>query len=177
MWGLPSYYPSLVTSHGAAAIRRDSSTHTADLVFQPSASRERSCMVTTSYYHFLTPSTQSAAVTIFMWAMPLKDFQPVVCYSKRLASQQAGNQTYISKLFCLIATAITGRQKSWEPFVQYSSSCVPKGSRCWMQSSPMKTSSEGNHAEIRPYRLIHLQAISGLRCPNTEPDAWQCVHL
>lgn len=26
--------------------------------------------------------------------MPLKDFQPVVCYSKRLASQQAGNQTY-----------------------------------------------------------------------------------
>lgn len=136
-------------------------------------------MVTTCFYYFLGSkcSKKSAAVTISTWAILLKDFQPIVCYSKILASQQAGNQTYISKLFCLIATAITGRQKSWECFVQYSISCVLKGSRCWKQSSSMKMSSKGDHAEIRPYRLIHLQAISMLRCADTNAAAWQCVHL
>lgn len=67
--------------------------HTPDLVVKPSSSRGKSCKVTTCFCLFppSPPSAQSAAVPIFTRAMTQKDFQPVVCYSKRLVSQQSGN--------------------------------------------------------------------------------------
>lgn len=89
----------------------------------------------------------------------------------------AGSQTQSSNLFRLIASAITSRQKTREPFVQYSSSHVPKGSWCWKRRSPMKMSSKGDHKEIRPDRPIHLQAASRFRCADTSPAAWQCAQL
>lgn len=91
-----------------------------------------------------------------------------------LVSQQPGSQTWINKLFCLFPIAITSRWKPLEPLVQCYISHNPNRSQCWKQRSPVKTSSIGDHAEIRPGRPIHLQAVSRFRCADTNPPASQC---
>lgn len=52
--------------------------------------------------------------------------------------------------------------------------CKPNRSQCWKQRSPVKTSSKGGHAEIRPGRPIHLQAVCRLRCADTNPPTSHC---